>query len=255
LRRDFFHPVKMKEYITSRNAVYETLKSGRRQVFRLLAARGVQEKGRLTDILKMTQSVGIPVERPPRLILDKIAQGHQGVALEVSGYRYADPQEILERAKQRGEAPFVLILDALQDPQNLGTLLRTADAVGVHGVFLPLRRTAQVTPAVVNASSGASEHLHIAQANLALIIERLKEDGLWVVGLEGGPQSQALGQVRLDGPLALVVGNEGQGMRALTRKSCDILVRLPMRGEIESLNAAVAGSVGLYMVWQARGFG
>jgi 23S rRNA (guanosine2251-2'-O)-methyltransferase len=219
-----------------------------------LAAQGVQEKGRLRDILRMAQSTGIPVERPLRPVLDRIAHGHQGVALEVSGYRYADAHDILEQAEQRGEAPFILILDALQDPQNLGTLLRTADAVGVHGVFLPLRRTAVVTPAVVNASSGASEHLRIAQANLAQIIERRKGDGLWVVGLEGGPQSQPLDQVRLDGPIALVVGNEGQGMRALVRKSCDILVRLPMRGEIESLNAAVAGSVGLYMVWQARGF-
>jgi 23S rRNA (guanosine2251-2'-O)-methyltransferase len=145
-----------------------------------------------------------------------------------------------------------LILDTLQDPQNLATLLRTAEGVGVHGVLLPLRRAAMVTPAVVSASSGASEHLLIAQMNLAQAIASLKEDSLWVVGLDQGPEALAPPQIRLDGAIALVVGNEGSGMRALVRSNCDFLMRLPMRGQIESLNAAVAGSIALYLVWQAR---
>jgi 23S rRNA (guanosine2251-2'-O)-methyltransferase len=124
----------------------------------------------------------------------------------------------------------------------------------VNGVLLPLRHTVSVTPAVVSASSGASEHLLIAQVNLAQTIETLKEAGLWVVGLEGGQQAERADRVRLDGPLALVVGSEGQGMRPLTRSSCDVLMRLPMRGRVDSFNAAVAGSIALYLAWQARKF-
>ncbi|MFN2152594.1 MAG: 23S rRNA (guanosine(2251)-2'-O)-methyltransferase RlmB, partial [Anaerolineales bacterium] len=139
-----------------------------------------------------------------------------------------------------------------QDPQNLGTLLRTAEAVGVHGVVIPLARTAQVTPAVVNASSGASEHLLIAQANLSQVISTLKEEGLWIIGLEGSAEASTASQIRLDGPLGLVVGSEGEGMRRLVRESCDLLLQLPMRGQIESLNAAVAGSIALYLAMQAR---
>jgi 23S rRNA (guanosine2251-2'-O)-methyltransferase len=130
--------------------------------------------------------------------------------------------------------------------------LRTAEAVGVHGVLIPLRRAAEVTPAVVSASAGASEHMLVAQINLAQAINELKEAGAWVVGLEGSPQAQPVEQVRLDGALALVVGSEGEGMRDLVRKSCDVLVRLPMQGRVESLNAAVAGSVVLYLALQAR---
>jgi 23S rRNA (guanosine2251-2'-O)-methyltransferase len=179
---------------------------------------------------------------------------HQGVVLEASGYPYVAVRDILELSAQRGENPLVLVLDAIQDPQNFGSLLRTAEAVGVHGVILPLRRTVTVLPSVVNASSGASEHLLIAQANLAQALASLKEKGLWVVGLDGSPDVQEISHVRLDGPLALVVGSEGEGMRELVRKSCDILLRLPMRGQVESLNAAVAGSVVLYFAWQARNY-
>jgi 23S rRNA (guanosine2251-2'-O)-methyltransferase len=176
------------------------------------------------------------------------------MALKVGRYPYADLYDIIELSARGNEPAFILILDTLQDPQNLGTLLRTGEAVGVHGVLLPLRRTATVTPAVVDASSGASEHLLIAQMNLAAAIARLKESGVWVVGLEAGPESQYPELVRLDGPLALVVGGEGKGMRSLVRDSCDLLLRLPMRGEVDSFNAAVAGSIALYLSWQARGF-
>ena len=174
------------------------------------------------------------------------------MALEVSEYPYSNLLDMLERAERRKEPPFLLILDLLQDPQNLGTLLRTAEAVGVHGVLLPLRRTATVTPAVVHASSGACEHLLIAQLNLAQAIAALKGSNIWVIGLEGGTEAQEVSQVRLDGPLALVVGNEAEGMRSLVRSSCDVLMRLPMRGQIESLNAAVAGSVALYLALGQR---
>jgi len=244
----------MREWIVGRNPVYEVLRARRRQPFRLALAEGVQEKGRLAEILKLAAGRKLVMERFSRNRLDAMGEGNQGVALETSGYPYSTLQDILALAKQRAENPFLLALDALQDPQNLGTLLRTAEVVGVHGVLLPLRHTVSVTPAVVSASSGASEHLLIAQANLAQTIATLKEVGLWVIGLEGSPDAQPPERVRLDGPLALVVGSEGQGMRSLVRDSCDLLLRLPMRGQIESLNAAVAGSIALYLAWQARGF-
>jgi len=134
----------------------------------------------------------------------------------------------------------------IQNPQNLGTLLRSAEALGVDGVIMPLARTAGVTPAVVHASSGASEHVMIAQANLAQAIESLKAAGVWVLGLDAGQASRPIEQVDLTIPLAWVVGNEGEGMRALVRKSCDLLVSLPMTGKVDSFNAAVAGSMALF---------
>jgi 23S rRNA (guanosine2251-2'-O)-methyltransferase len=145
------------------------------------------------------------------------------------------------------------VLDHLQDPQNVGTLLRTAEVVGAHGVILPQRRAAAITPAVVNASSGAAEHLCIAQvSNIAQAIAALQQAGMWVVGLEDDPAAQDMEQVDLNMPLALVVGAEGVGLARLSRERCDFLVRLPMRGQVESLNAAVAGSIMLYHVWRQQ---
>ncbi len=144
----------------------------------------------------------------------------------------------------------------MQDPQNAGSLLRTAEVVGVHGVILQERRAVGVTPAVVNASSGASEHLSIArETNLARIMRRLQQDGVWLYGMDGRPESTPYHEADLSGPIGLVVGSEGAGLRRLVRERCDVLIRLPMRGRIESLNAAVAGSVALYAVWRCRGFG
>lgn len=244
----------MKEWLYGRNAIYETLRARRRQFFRLKLAQGLEEKGHLLDIIRMASDLKLPIERVARGSLDTLGSGHQGVGLEASSYPYSAMADVLACAARRGETPFVLILDVLQDPQNLGSLLRTAEAVGIHGVLLPFRHTATVTPAVVNSSSGASEHLLIVQANLAQAIQQLKEENIWVIGLEAAPEALPVDQVRLDGPLALVIGGEGSGMRTLVRKSCDMLLRLPMHGKVESLNAAVAGSVALYFAWQRRGF-
>jgi len=244
----------MTEWLYGRNAVYETFRARKRHFFRLKLAQGVEEKGRLNDIMKMAAEFRLPVDRVPRASLDSMAHGHQGVALEASSYGYCDLADILALAERKNEQPFILILDVVQDPQNLGTLIRTAEAVGVHGVILPFRHTAAVSPAVVNASSGACEHQLISQVNLAQAIQRLKEENIWIIGLETSMESQPVDKVRLDGPVALVIGGEGGGMRMLVRKSCDVLMRLPMRGRVESLNAAVAGSVALYFTWQRRGF-
>lgn len=244
----------MTEWILGRNPVYEVLRAGRRRTDQLLVAAGVKEKGRLEDVLALCVAKKVPTSRVDRSQLDRLGDGHQGVALKVGEFQYDSLADILALANDRGEDDFLLILDALQDPQNLGTLLRSGEAVGIHGVIIPYRRTATITPAVVSASSGACEHLLIAQANLAQSIDALKDAGVWVAGLEDDPQARLPGDIRLDGPLALVVGNEGQGMRPLVRAKCDFLLRLPMRGRVESLNAAVAGSVGLYLAWQARQF-
>ncbi len=237
----------MKEWIVGRNPVYEVLRARRRNLFRLQVANGVEEKGRLSEILRLAAARKVPISRVNRQQLDALGEGNQGVGLEVSGYPSSTLADILECAQQRQEPPFLLLLDMLQNPQNLGTLFRTAEAVGVHGVVIPLRRAAGVTPAVVHASVGASEHLLVAQANLAQAMETLKQDAdAWVMGLEAGPEAKPYSEVRMDGPLALVVGSEGEGMRDLVRRSCDMLVSLPMLGKIESLNAAVAGSIVLY---------
>jgi 23S rRNA (guanosine2251-2'-O)-methyltransferase len=240
----------MKELIYSRNAVYEVLRAKRRQVFSIEIAEGVQEKGRLEELLTMAKEQKIKVNRVPRPKLDKVHQNNQGIVAEVSKYPYSDVVEILDNAK--GELPFVLILDSLQDPQNFGTLIRTAEALGVHGIVIPLARTVDVTPAVVNASSGASEHMLIAQANLSQTIEALKENDVWVVGLDQAGAEIEAGSRHLKGALGLVVGSEGEGLHDLTRKKCDIVLKLPMRGKIESLNAAVAGSVALYLAYLNR---
>lgn len=242
----------MKEWITGRNPVYEVLRARRRDPFRLWVAKGAEEKGRLADAIGLARMRKCPVEWVPRSQVDALGESPQGIALEVSSYPYAVLADILELAQSCQEPLFVLILDVIQNPQNLGTLLRTAEAVGVHGVLLPLRHAAGVTPAVVNASSGASEHLLVAQLNLAQAIETLKKAGVWVVGMESSSEAAPIEKARLDGPLALVVGSEGEGMRLLVRKSCDLLVRLEMSGKVESLNAAVAGSIALYLARQAR---
>jgi 23S rRNA (guanosine2251-2'-O)-methyltransferase len=158
-------------------------------------------------------------------------------------------------ARSVGQPPFLLLLDLLQDVQNVGTLLRTAEAVGVHGVIIQHRRAADITPAVVNASSGAVEHLQIAQVtNLVQTIKTLKDEGVWLVGLDLGDDAVRYDQANLKGPMGLVVGSEGHGLRRLVRETCDFIISLPMQGQIESLNAAVAGSLALYATWQARGF-
>ncbi len=240
------------EIIGGRNPVYEVLRAGRRRVHRLLLAEGLRGRGRLQQALDLATSRGIACETASRAVLDRLAANHQGLAAEVDPYPYVAVEDILERARQAGEPPFVLLLDTLQDPQNFGTLLRTAEAVGVHGVILPGHHSVGVTAAVVGASSGASEHLLVALDNLSQAVQALQAAGVWVAGLENSPAARPLESVELRGPLGLVVGSEAGGMRRLVRERCDVLLRLPMRGQVDSLNAAVAGSIALYAAWAAR---
>jgi 23S rRNA (guanosine2251-2'-O)-methyltransferase len=241
------------EFLYGRNAVYETLRANRRPFSGLQIADGVKAAGRINDILELAALHKVPATLVPRAKLDKLGANHQGVALEAGDYPYSGVADILDEAGGKGEPPFVLLIDSLQDPQNFGALLRTAEAVGVHGVIIPLARAVGVTPAVVNASSGASEHLLIAPSNLSQAIDALKESNVWIVALDQHGETVSEGSDRhLRGALGLVVGSEGEGLRELTRKKCDIVLALPMRGHVEALNAAVAGSVALYLAYLAR---
>ncbi len=236
----------MREWIVGRNPVYEVLRARRRQVFRIVVAAGAQVSGRLQEIIDLGKQRRIIIEQVQRNMLDKLDEHHQGVGIEVSGYPYLEVADIIQNIEKNQGPALVLILDMIQNPQNLGTLLRSAEAIGVQGVIMPLARTAGVTPAVVHASSGASEHLTLAQTNLVQAINTLKEAGLWIYGMEAGEGTQSVEKVDLTIPLAWVVGNEGEGIRELVKKNCDVLVSLPMSGKVDSFNAAVAGSIALF---------
>ncbi|MCK5053047.1 MAG: 23S rRNA (guanosine(2251)-2'-O)-methyltransferase RlmB [Anaerolineales bacterium] len=243
-----------KETVYGRNPVREVLRAGRRRIHQIRLAEGVLERGLLVEIGDLARARGTGIKRVPRTLLDREISNHQGIVAVVDPFEYGSIEGMLELAEEREEPPWILLLDMIQDPQNLGTLLRTAEAVGVHGVVIPARRSASVTPAVVSASSGASEHMIIARGNMADAIERLKKADLWVAGLENTPEASIYWDADLKGPLGLVVGSEGSGMRRRVRESCDFLVSIPMRGKIESLNASVAGAIGLYAILERRGF-
>ena len=244
------------EILIRRNTVLEALRGNRRQVYRLWVQKGMDRKI-IRPIVDAAKERGIPVQPLEKEKLGKIAKDskHQGVVLEAGDYLYSEVDDILGLAQERGERPFILLLDLLHGPQNIGSLLRTAEICGVHGVILQDRRAPDITPTVARYSVGATEHLLVAQVtNLVNTIEQLKAAGVWIVGMDMGDETRPLAEVDLDIPIGIIVGHEGEGIRRLVSKRCDILLELPMRGHVESLNAAVAGSVLLYMAWQARGY-
>lgn len=231
-----------RETLYGRHAVLEALRAGRRAIHRVLIGPGVNQQADIVrEILAAAQQRGCPVGEAGRPALAAIGDvNHQGIIAETGPYPYVE----LEQAINDSGPALCLVLDHLQDVQNLGTLLRTAEAMAVTGVILPERRAAGITPAVVNASAGAVEHLRIAQAtNLTQTLIRLKKAGFWIVGLEAATDAIPLAQADLSGPLALVVGAEGAGLSRLVRETCDWLVAIPMYGRVASLNAAVAGSI------------
>ncbi|TMF42227.1 MAG: 23S rRNA (guanosine(2251)-2'-O)-methyltransferase RlmB [Chloroflexi bacterium] len=243
----------MPDYVWGRNPVLETLRSNR-QVRRLLLADGQRDAPSVAAILQEAARRHIPIETVPRHRLDQLSQGavHQGCLAVVEARKYATLEQILDFAGQKNEDPFLLILDAIQDVNNLGSLLRSAEAAGVHGVIIPLHEAAEVNATVVKTSAGATEHLLIAQeTNLTRTIDFLKKQNVWVIGLVGEAKI-AYDKADLTGPLALVVGNEGKGISRLVREHCDLLITLPMRGSVNSLNAAVAGSIALYEALRQR---
>jgi 23S rRNA (guanosine2251-2'-O)-methyltransferase len=198
----------------------------------------------------------VAVETTSRRHLDDLTHhaNHQGVMAVALPRQYAEVDDILLRAKELGEDPLVLVLDAIQDVANLGSLIRTAEVVGAHGVIIPEHRAAGLTPAVDKTSAGAVEFLPVARVtNITQTLEELKRRGLWCIGLASGAK-ESYEKANLAGPIALVVGNEGKGISRLVREHCDLLVSIPMRGHVGSLNAAVAGSVALYEIWRQRGW-
>jgi 23S rRNA (guanosine2251-2'-O)-methyltransferase len=245
----------MREILYGRQPVRETLRARRRQVFKLLLAAGIQPTGIVGEIVSLARQARLPVQEVDRRELDRLGgeANHQGLAAEVSGYPYVDLDALLAAARQAGEAPFLLLLDHVQDPQNLGSLLRSAEAAGVHGVVLPGRRATGVTPAAVRASAGAAEHVRVAQiTNLVQGMQALKAQNVWLAGLDARPGAQLYTEADLGGPLGIVVGSEGQGLARLVRDTCDFLLRLPMHGQVGSLNAGVAGAVALYEARRQR---
>jgi len=246
----------MTELLTRRNTVLEALNGRRREIFRLWLQQGLDRKF-TQPIFDAAKTRGIPIQTADKTKLSQMAQdsSHQGVVLEVGPFPYADVDEMLALAAERGEKPFLLLLDLLHGPQNIGALLRTAEICGVHGVILQDRRAPDITPAVAEYAVGATEHLLIAQVvNLVHSMKQLQAKGVWLVGLDMADTAQTLSDVDLNLPIGLIVGHEGQGLRRLVGETCDIILQLPMRGHVESLNAAVAGSIALYAAWAARGY-
>lgn len=245
----------MSEFIYGHWAIMESLRAGKRTFEQLLITETVEEKGLVAEILATAAERNVTVRRVARRIIDDLANGanHQNMVLRVSGYPYVDIEDVLSLGQQRGEKPFILLLDLLKDPQNVGVLLRVADSVGIHGVIIQERRGVAITPAVVNASSGAVEHLQIVQVtNLVQTMKDLKSQDVWMVGLETGPNVPPIDKTDLNMPIGIVLGSEGEGMRRLVRDTCDLLLCLPMRGNVASLNVATVGSVALYDAWRAR---
>src|SRR5574344_1281983 len=240
------------DVLIGRNAVTEALKAGR-GINKLLLADGDKE-GSISEIIALAKERGIIVQTVDRGKIEAVAGGlrHQGVLAYVSPVAYVEVEDILKAAEAKGEAPFLLLLDELEDPHNLGALLRTADATGVHGVLIPKRRSVPVTATVAKTSAGAIEYVPVARiGNIAQTIKKLKDKGFWVAGADMDG-SQNYYEADLTGPLVLVVGSEGKGMGRLTKEQCDFIVRMPMVGRINSLNASVAGSILMYESMRQR---
>lgn len=240
------------EQIAGRNPVLEALRAGR-PIHRLFVARGAAE-GSIRQIRALARERGVPVHEVDRSRLDALAGPvrHQGVVAVVAGREYASLEEVLDRARAAGEDPLVLVLDGIEDPQNLGSLLRTCEGAGAHGVVIPERRAAGLTPAAVRVAAGAAEYVPVARVkNVRMALEELKTAGLWVCGATA-EAPVVYHQAKLTGPLALVIGGENRGLSRVVQETCDYTVRIPMRGRLSSLNAAVAGAILLYEVRRQR---
>ncbi len=235
------------------NPVTESLASGE-GIEKVVVSSSRSDKS-INEILSSARSRGIRVEVSPPEELKRLAgtDKHQGaVAILKGAFRYREMEDLIEAWKKSGEEAFFLILDSIQDPQNLGSLVRAADAAGVHGIIIPRDRATEVTPVVAKASAGATEHALIArEVNITRAIERLKVENVWVAGIEAG-RGEVIYKADLNRDLAIVVGSEGKGIRRLVLEACDFLVSIPMAGKISSLNAAQAGAIALFEAQRQR---
>ncbi|PTL38482.1 23S rRNA (guanosine(2251)-2'-O)-methyltransferase RlmB [Alkalicoccus saliphilus] len=239
------------DYVAGKNPVIEALK-GERTVHKVLIAEGTT-KGQVQQVMKLCRDKKVQVQNVPKKKLDQIAGAHhQGVLAYIAAFEYAEVDELFDRAEARGELPFILILDELEDPHNLGSILRTADASGAHGVIIPKRRSVSLTATVAKASAGAIEYVPVARVtNIAKTMDELKDRGLWFVGTDA-KGSQDYREVDFDMPTGIVIGSEGKGMSRLVREKCDFLVQIPLLGKVTSLNASVAASLLMYEVYRRR---
>lgn len=236
------------------NPVREALRGERRRPLELLAERD-NHAPRLEELIREALTGGVPVQRRQRQDLERLAghPHHQGVVLRVEAFAYAEPEELLDRWRSSGQRAFFVLLDGITDPHNMGAILRSADAAGCHGVFMPRDRSCPVTSIVEKTAAGALAHLPLCQVtNLARTMEELKEEGVWVYGLAGEAAAGDLYSTDFAGDLALVVGSEGSGLRPNIRRHCDGLLAIPMGGGVASLNASVAAGVALFEVVRQR---
>ena len=240
--------------IEGRNPIIEALKNNR-PIEKIMVNKASKE-GSIKKILAMAKENKVIIQEVDRHKLDEMSESHahQGVIAITSDYRYYDLDEILEIPRQKGEDPFFIILDGITDPHNLGSIIRTAHAVGAHAVIIPKRRSVQITPIVAKASAGAVEYLPVCKVtNIVNTIKTLKENGLWIAAVY--MDGQTFYQQNLGGPLGLVVGSEGEGISRLVKQNCDFTVSMPMSGNVTSLNASVAGGILLYEVYRQRNAG
>ncbi|HKC59595.1 MAG TPA: 23S rRNA (guanosine(2251)-2'-O)-methyltransferase RlmB [Myxococcales bacterium] len=249
----------MSRFVYGMNPVLEALKAHPQDVVRVVLERG--RDGRRSHggdrVAEAASAAGVRIEEAPHGELARRSRGgvHQGVGAEMAGFRYAELPDLLAAARSRAEPPFLLLLDGVTDPQNLGALVRSAHALGAHGVVLPKDRAAGITPAASKAAAGALEHCPVARVtNLSRAIDDLKEGRVWSIAL-AADGDRDLSEVDLSGAIALVLGSEGKGVRPLVRKTCDLVARIPMRGRVGSLSVAAAGAVALYEAARQRGGG
>lgn len=240
------------DQVEGRNAVIELLESGK-DINKIFITRG-ERHGSIHKIIGMAKENKIIIVEKEKRQMEEMAQteNYQGVIAIVPPYEYVEVEDILQEAKTRGEDPFVLILDGIEDPHNLGSIIRTAETAGVHGVIIPKRRAAMVNSTVNKVSAGAVQHMKIARVtNLSDTIEMLKQEGLWICGTDINTSTYYHNQ-DLTGPIGIVIGNEGNGISPKIRKNCDFLVKIPMKGKVTSLNASVSTGIIIYEAVKQR---
>lgn len=240
------------EYIGGRHAIMEALRAGR--TIHKIWMQDNAHKQLVLDITAAAKQAGIVVQKVDKRKLDQLLNdvSHQGVVAQIAAYSYVEVDDIIAKAEQAGEDPFIIILDEIEDPHNLGSILRTADCTGVHGVIIPKRRSVGLTSTVSKTSAGAIEYVDVARVtNIAQTIDKLKEHGIWIAGAAGEAE-RSVYESDVAMPLAVVIGNEHKGIGQLIRKKCDFLIKLPMLGHINSLNASVAAGALMYEIVRQR---
>ncbi|MFL0196192.1 23S rRNA (guanosine(2251)-2'-O)-methyltransferase RlmB [Clostridium sp. WILCCON 0269] len=246
-------PKVREDLIEGRNAVIEALKSNNVTIEQIFITDG-NISGSINKILAIAKEKGVVIKKIDKRKLDKISEtgAHQGVIAQVTPYRYCQVEDILDYALKRGENPFIIILDEIEDPHNFGAIIRTAEVCGAHGIIIPKRRNVGITPSVYKSSAGAVEYIRICKVtNLNTVIEKLKKENIWVYGADVSGESYCF-DVDFNSSIALIIGSEGRGISKLTREKCDGLVKIPMIGNISSLNASVAAGILMYEILKQK---